>query len=332
MKGWRFLKDGFGPFAAFCLLVCLVLAAGAGWSEEMRKIKIGAPGRGVSYLPLVVASEVGFAREAGLTVGISVVSQSAGLTGTASGELDYYASGIGVFYGAAAGIPVKVLAILTPKPQHALVAKRGLFHSPRDLKGKTIASVNDDTPRLMLAQAFSSVGLDWKSDVKIVNIGEPVARFAALDKGIVDAAWLDLVQSVRAQQQGYEIISNLADLSDVFVSSLVSSERKLRAEPEEIKRFLRVVVLAAQYVKDKRNRERVAGIISSWSKIPKEIASQVYDVGVASYSATGIPPEATLRTIRAGVQILGLKLDLDTLEQVSDYSLISSVTGVPTKP
>ena len=258
------------------------------------KISIGVPGLGVAYFPLIAAMYKGFMKDEGLEPTFIVMRPGVITSALMSGDLDYTSSGSAVLNAGLQGLPVKALMVLTGKPQHSLVVKKPEIKSVHDMAGRPI-TVTTGNLELMAVETFIKHRLDPKTDLKLVYSGDPAARFAALDTGVVDGAVLDLVGTVKAEQAGMRILQNIAEIMDIPLSALGASDRKIKENPNQVKRLVRATLRGIRFYTDRRNRDELVPMISKWSKIEPPIAGRVYDLGVISATPDGMPTDEGLR-------------------------------------
>ncbi|MEX0802996.1 MAG: ABC transporter substrate-binding protein [Candidatus Binatia bacterium] len=258
------------------------------------KISIGVPGLGVAYFPLIAAMYKGFMAGEGLEPTFIVMRTGVITSALLSGDLDYTSSGSAVFNAGLQGLPIKALMVLTGKPQHALVVKKPEIKSVNDMAGRSIA-VTTGNLELMAIETFKKHRLDPKKDLKLVYSGDPAARFAAVETGVVDGAVLDLVGTVKAENAGMRILQNIAEIMDMPLSALGASDRKIKENPSQVKRLVRATLRGIRFYTDRRNRDEVIAMISKWSKIEPSTARRVYDLGVISTAPDGKPTDEGLR-------------------------------------
>ena len=104
-----------------------------------------------------------------------------------SGEVNYTLSFGNIIGGAMQGMPFKILAVLTDKPLHNIVA-RPEIKTITDLRGKRVGTQRIGGSDHLAAEAIlQAKGIDLK-EVQFVTLGadEPV-RVEMLKKGLVDA-------------------------------------------------------------------------------------------------------------------------------------------------
>src|SRR4029453_18805617 len=129
-----------------------------------------------------------------------------------SGEVNYPLSFGNILTGAMQGMPFKILAVLTDKPLHHIVA-RPEIQTIADLRGKRIGAQRIGGSDHLAAEAIlQAKGLDLK-EVQFVTLGgdEPV-RVEILNQGLVDAICTVPPGPVRLTREGYNLLGGPKDL------------------------------------------------------------------------------------------------------------------------
>jgi len=287
------------------------------------KISVGVPGRGVAYFPMVAAMFKGFMAEEHLEPNYIVMRNAVIAGALMSGDLDYTSSGSAVFNAGMKGLPLKAIMILTGRPQHALVVKKPEIKSIKDLVGRPI-SVTTGSLEWMAIETFKKHGLNPKRDFKPVYTGEPAARFAALDSGLVDGAVLDLVGTVKAEQSGFRIVQNIAEITHMALSTLGCSERKIKENPNQVRRLIRATLRGIRYYMDRGNKDEIIPMITKWSTIDPKLASRAYDLGAISHNRDGMPTEEGLKALVDLAAHSGISTSFDFVRtKVLDLSLLT---------
>ncbi len=295
-------------------------------------VLIGVPGLGVSYFPLVAAMYKGFMKEEGLEPSFIVMRLPVVPAALMSGDLDYTTGGFSTVPGAVAkGSPLKVFMVVTGRPQHALVVKKPEIKAIKDLVGKPIA-VNPGAVERMAIEIFRKHRLDPTRDLKLVYTGEPGARLAMLDRGLVGGAILDLVGTAKAEEVGFRIVQNIAEITQIPLAALAASERKITSNPDQVKRLIRATLRGVQYYMDVQNKEEIIPMITKWSKIESKTAGRVYDLGVISHNRDGMPTEEMLQEVAKGLADAGVLQAYDLVRtNLLDLTLLREVLAAGLK-
>ncbi len=156
-------------------------------SDAAEKITVSYSSRTYAFLPAQVAVAKGFFKDENLDPLLIQMRSQVTVPALLSGEVNYTLSFGDIIAGAMQGMPFKILAVLTDKPLHHIVA-RPEIKTIADLRGKRIGAQRIGGSDQLAAEAIlQAKGLDLK-EVQFVTLGadEPV-RAEMLRKGLVDA-------------------------------------------------------------------------------------------------------------------------------------------------
>ena len=76
--------------------------------------------------------------------------------------------------------------------------------------------------------------------------------------------------------------------------------KKLSERPDEVKRVLRAMLKANNYIL--KNRDGTIQVLVSWAKSKPEFAEAAYDSAVSCFSADGSIPEDGMRVVLDGLR------------------------------
>ena len=257
------------------------------------KIRIGfAPG--ASSTPFPLAQKKGFLKEEGFEAEIIRMSSTVAAAALTSGEADYI-TGISAIRGAIQGLPLKVVASYIQGSSQTLVA-RGDLKSVRELKGKTVVigtpgGSPDRHARLMVKH----FGLEPEKDVKFASGGLTEGRLARLQQGLIDATVVPVPLDLRATKMGLNVLARAYELFTYPGSGLVTTTKKIKEKPDEIKRVIRAGIKSSRYIKS--NRDGTIQFLIDWQKIDSEIATATYEYLSKASNDDGTLPEKGFRLL-----------------------------------
>ena len=196
------------PLVSAFLLIILRL------SPVMAQVKITIGHAAISprIIPLVIAQEQGIFAKHGIDSRLVLIKGAPTLVASLiSGDIDLgYTGGSAVLGAAAQGVSLKILASVSSRLTHTLIAGPNLKRA-EDLRGKKfgIQSIGGSTwMHTMLG--LEHVGLDPKRDqLSLLVIGDSVLIGQALEAGRIDAAVLDGVLVRRLKSKGFSVIAEL---------------------------------------------------------------------------------------------------------------------------
>jgi ABC-type nitrate/sulfonate/bicarbonate transport system substrate-binding protein len=180
-----------------------------------------------------------------------------------------------------------------------------------------IAGAHHLTTKAILKQN----GLDPDKDVvfKVLNVG---ARLPALLSGAMDAGLLDYGEAFRAKKSGFKIILNAADHYSVLSSALGANLKKIREQPEQVKRFLKANVRGLTFMHE--NPQASLEILMNWMKVEREMAEGIYQLSVNNFTRDGTVDDGTLKAV-VDQQLAESKVSEVPLSQLADFSLLHQV-------
>lgn len=139
----------------------------------------------------------------------------------------------------AEGIPLKTVLILDNSfGNDAIIAKPGI-NTPKDLKGKTVATELATCDHFMLLKALASAGLTEK-DITYTNLTVPDAAAAFL-AGKVDAAaiWQPWVSQIQRDGKG-KVVYSSADIPGLIPDIVLCKSSVVEQRPGDIQKLVAV--------------------------------------------------------------------------------------------
>ena len=124
---------------------------------------------------------------------------------------------------------------------------------PEDLKGKRIGVTRLGASSHMVLLLMLRA---WKmnpTDVQAIQVGSSPAMMAALEKGGIDAAVLTEPTFFIAEDLGYRVLADLADMDIYYLHSMIDTTRSyLRSHRDLATRFIKAYVEGIAYFKKNR--------------------------------------------------------------------------------
>jgi ABC-type nitrate/sulfonate/bicarbonate transport system substrate-binding protein len=288
------------------------------------KVIISYSSRSYAFLPAQIAVVKGFFKDENLDPLLIQMRSQVTVPALLSGEVHYTLSFGNIISSAMAGLPFKILGVLTDKPLHSLVA-RPEIKTIVELRGKRIGSQRIGGSDQLAAEAIlQAKGIDVK-DVQFITLGgdEPV-RVEMLRKGLVDAICTVPPGPVRLTREGYNILGGPKDLKiGSPISAVAVTDTRLKTQREETKKVLRAVLRGLRAMHERR--DDTIAIMSKWLSQSADVARDSYDSILPSFSLDGGTVDKTYEfaiesrkaTVRADKAI--------PLSQVRDLSLLREV-------
>lgn len=311
--------------ANFRLQIFFLLAT-LGWicpaqAFAFEEIMVSYAGPTVTFLPAEIARQRGFMREQNLDAKLVLTRSEVDRAALASGNVDYTLRAGSSFVSAARGLPIKIVLLGTMRPFWGLVV-RPEVKSVSELKGKSMG-----VPGLLGSQQISAkfilkhYGLDPDRDVvyRVVDTG---TRIAAMLSGTIDSSMMDYGEAFRAKKAGLKFLVNAADLHGLIAGGLAVNLKKLKEQPDQVKRMLKAMTQALRFIQE--NPEGTQQIMMSWLKLDREMAADIYQMAKNNYTKTGMVDEPTLNSlVTTMLAEAGIKNAAPS--QLVDFSLLQQV-------
>jgi NitT/TauT family transport system substrate-binding protein len=304
----------------FCLQAALLLLRSRP-ALALEDIIVSYAGPTVTFLPAEVARQRGFLREQNLDMKLLLTRSEVDRAALVSGSVDYTLRAGSTFVSAARGLPVKIVFLGTMRPFWGLVV-RPETKSVSDLKGKSVG-----VPGLLGAQQISAkfilkhYGLDPDKDV-VYRVVDSGTRIAAIMSGSLDSSMMDYGEAFRAKKVGLKLLVNAADLHGLLAGGLAVNLKKLKEQPEQVRRVLKAMVQALKYIQE--NPEGTQQVMMNWLKLDREMAADIYQMAKNNFTKDGRVDDSMLNSLvttmlaEAGIKNI-------TPTQLVDFSLLHQV-------
>jgi len=292
-----------------------------GQTKKLRPLHIALANHSVSMTAIYVAKHLGIFEGYGYDARILVLEPRAGIGALLSGDLDCYTAVGSTARAALRGAPVRVGLVSLNRSDFILVANKDINRIDQ-LRGKVIGGYTPQgTVNVVLAEVLRRKGLRG-DEYKIVNAG--TARAAALASGIVPAAMLNSVETVRLLKQGFHVLARAADEIELPQSGLGMSVAGLQSRREFLRPVVQSVLEATKIIATQR--ERTVTILMKQLSINQEEATFIYDAIYKGWAINGRPTAEALKLeLELDQKDAGLK-ELPKPEQIYDFSLLDEVT------
>ena len=299
----------------WAVLIILLLHASVHAAD---KIRVAIPPGVHAYIPL--AQKKGFFKEEGLDAEvIEMRSLAVATVALANGEIDYF-SVIGSSVTAALrGLPIKVVACHIPCSPLIFIA-RPEFKEVQQLKAKTVGfgevGGGRDVVGRMVLRHFGIA----EKEMKFISSGPNETSFAAMKQGLIAAAIVAPLWALEGEKLGFNVLANACELFSWPTAGLVTTAKKIKERPDEIKRVIKAAIKGTRYIL--QNREGSIQFLMQWQKIDREIATGTYEYLPKAYNDDGTLPEKGFRLVIEEAKKLA-KVDREvSLSKVADLSIL----------
>ncbi|HKA32291.1 MAG TPA: ABC transporter substrate-binding protein [Candidatus Binatia bacterium] len=292
-------------------------------SLSAERTMIGTPSHGLFEFPVVAALKKGYFRDEGLSADKVQMQPAIGVKALVSGDIDYLLAWGSTLRAAVTGVPLKVVAGMAARPLHVFIV-RGDIKSGKELKGKIIGVDSfAGTVDYLARETVRHFGLDPDKDVKIIVSGESPLRLAAVRAGSIDATAIDVAFAVKAEEEGMRRLLNLSDITDLPLSGIGLTDKKLQTDREQVKKVVRATLRGTRFMKE--NRGDTIAMMVDYLRITPSQAGKAYDAAIASFTDDGyISDKGVLLDMQLTKERLKITKDIP-LSQVVDWSVLKEI-------
>jgi len=307
---------------ALLVLLLGVLSVGSG-ALAQEKVRVSYSSRSYSSLPAYIAQASGFFRDESLDVELIQMRPATSSPALYNGDVQAtltFGSTVGAIIS---GFPFKIVAVLTEKPVHYLVA-RPEIRTVQDLKGKKLGvSQLLGTDEFAAYAILEALGFNPK-EVKAIALGDEAIRREALRKGVVEASAISPPGPVQLAREGFRILGGPKEVKiGSPAAGLAVTDKTLKDRPDLVRKLIRPLLRALRVIHG--NAEVAKRIMAKWLDQSPQVAADSYDLIVASFSRDGEADETTLKAVIEARRKSGKVEKEIPLEQVVDFRLAREV-------
>lgn len=132
--------------------------------------------------------------------------------------------------------------------------------SPGDLRGKKIGITRFGTASHLVLQMMLRKWEMGPADVQTIQVGSSPAMIASLEKGGIDAAVLTIPSVFVAEERGYRVLADLADMDIYYLHTMIDTTRSyLRTNRDQATRFLKAFIEGIAYFK--QHKQESIGVL-----------------------------------------------------------------------
>ena len=289
-------------------------------------IKIAYSGVSASGTPVWLAKEEGIFTKHGLEADlVAVRSAPLQVTALVSNEVQFVRGSVSSMLTAAAqGAKLKILlSLFAERASYDFLVSPAITR-PADLKGKKIG-VQDFSGLLWTLTMLSlrEMGLDPQRDnISIQAIGDSTVIAQSLATGIIDAAPLDKLQSVRLQGLGVKVLLDLSRIA--FPSSpFMGAEPFIEKNPQVVEKFIKALIEASTIMR--AQKERGLAVLQRHIKTDRALAEIGYKNLLEDLTAYTFTSVKGLRTIQEIVALRDPKIAKYNVEDLLDQRVLKKV-------
>jgi NitT/TauT family transport system substrate-binding protein len=279
-------------------------------------ITIGIAGENFSFLPFRIAQEKGFYRKHGLNVQhVRIPGANVAISALLSGNLDYGTHYQVTMLWGAKGLGTRAIFSTASRQMFSLVVQPGI-QSVNDLKGKMVGIPSiGSLGHKITVRVLRKLGIDPDKDVRMLAVGGDANRSQQLRAKQIDATMINPPLSIMMRKEGFNLLLQAGDYVDVPLTGVGTTTKKIKENPEEVKKLLRALYEGLRFVRT--NRKDTIDIFSRWLRMDASIASQTYDLAVKMLSTDGLMSD---ESILAAMEIFS-----DNPKELENYSVANAV-------
>ena len=289
-------------------------------------IKIAYSGVSAAGTPLWLAKEEGIFTKHGLEADlVTVRSAPIQVSALVSNEVQFVRGSVSSMLTAAAqGAKLKILfSLFAERASYDFLVAPSITN-PRDLRGKKIG-VQDFSGLLWSLTMLSlrEMGLDPQRDnINIQAIGDSTVIAQSLATGIIDAAALDKLQSVRLQGLGIKVLYDLSRIP--FPSSpFMSAEAYIQKNPRAVENFIKALIEASTIMR--AQKERGLAVLQKHIKVDRQLAEIGYKNLLEDLTPYTFVTAKGLRTVQEIIALRDPKIAKFNVEDLLDQRILTKV-------
>lgn len=307
-------------FCLFCLFISLFCSFSlfAGESSPHR-VTLGVPVKQIPYMPLYLGVEKGIFAAEGLEVLIVTISPRTAIPAMVGGDLDYTTALGSAIRAKARGLPLRALMAMATKPPFYLIVSQEI-RNPKELEGKAVGVQSiGGTQHLITRLTLRHLQVN-PDRVTFVNTVDGPSTLAGLKSGSIKGASLFPPLNVVARRMGFRQLAYAGDFLEIAANGIVTSEKKIREERDQVKRMVRGVLQSLAYV-SKHPEESIQWIMREF-RLERDVAREVYEDQIKVFRLDGSLPQATVeKEISLAREVGAISEQVDPSQMV-DLSLL----------
>ena len=305
------------------LILAMALFAAPTNAEQ---VKIAYSGVSAAGTPLWLAKEEGIFAKHGLEADlVAVRSAPVQVTALVSNEAQFVRGSVSSMLTAAAqGAKLKILlSLFAERASYDFLTSPSITR-PADLKGKKIG-VQDFSGLLWTLTMLSlrEMGLDPQRDhINIQAIGDSTVIAQSLTTGIIDAAALDKLQSVRLQGLGIKVLLDLSRIA--FPSSpFMGAEPFIEKSPQVVEKFIKALIEASTIMR--AQKEKGLAVLQRHIKTDRALAEIGYKNLLDDLTPYTFTTVKGLKTVQEIVALRDPKIAKYNVEDLLDQRILKKV-------
>jgi NitT/TauT family transport system substrate-binding protein len=246
------LRQWFAKLLTIVLLASLGLVFFSSPSSAADKIRIGLSSMSAMHGAVWVAEDKGIFSKYGIEPEVVVIGAGAalGVSAMIAGDVKFLAgAGDAIIKASLRGADVVIMASVQNKGAQRVVARPELKR-PEDLKAKKIGVTRFGSASHLVLQMMQRKWGIGPGEFQVLQVGSSPAMLASLDAGAIDAAVLTIPSVFVAEDRGYRVLADLADMDIYYLNTMFNSTRSyIRTHRDQATRVIKAFVEGIAYYK-----------------------------------------------------------------------------------
>jgi len=271
------------------------------------RVRIGLSSFTPINAAVLIAEDKGLFKKYGIDPEVILIggASAGGVSSLIAGDVQFLAGAGGAVVSAGLnGADVVMIASIVNRGVQRVMARSDI-RKAEELRGKRIGITRlGAASHLVLLMMLRAWGMT-AADVQTMQIGSSPAMMAALEKGGIDAAVLTEPTFFFAEDQGYRVLADLADMDIYYLHSMIDTTRGyIRTHRDVALRFLRGYIECIAFFKNNR-KESIEVLAKKLRTAPSQ--TKYLERSHALYSSGYFEntPYVSLRGVNTLLEFLG---------------------------
>ena len=229
-------------------------------SNAQERLRVGLSSVSATQGAMWVAEEKGLFKKYGVDPEVIVIGGGASLVVSSllAGEIQFSVGGGDAVIRAALKGADTALAVSPLKTGLQRLMVRSEIRTPAELKGKKIGVTRFGSASHWVLQLMLRKWNMRNDEVQILQLGSSPANLASLDNRAIDGAVLTLPTFFVAEERGYRLLADPADLDIIYLQNSIDTTRSyLKRKRDQAVRFVKGYCEGMAYFK-KNKRDSIA--------------------------------------------------------------------------
>ena len=254
-----------------CFLIAFTLFVTSLRLFAADKIRVGLSSVSATSGSVWVAADKGLFKKYGIDTEVIVLGGggSRAISSLLAGEIQFsVGGGEGSVRAGLMGADVTIIASSMTKGLQRLLVRPDI-KSYQDLKNKKLGITRFGSASHLALLLMLKKWNMRPEDVQILQIGSSPAMLASLDNGGIDGAVLTMPSFFVAEDKGYRVIGDPADMDIVYLQNTLESTRSyVRKNRDQVLRFLKGYIEGIAYFK--KNKKESIDVMRKQLRIQSE--------------------------------------------------------------